>query len=114
MTCKEFNEKWNDESYAKMVEERDSMANMFDKISDEWKEYINDCFDMYETEGFADTFKSPYEQFSFLNGKNFKVVCRCKPETDSWDWGTLPAWIIEFEDGQRIEALPEEISMIER
>ena len=101
MTNKEFNEKWDDANYASALESTEKLH-----------EYITDCFDMYETEGFADTFESPYDQFKQYNGLPFKVVERCT-ELD-FDLDALPAWKIEFEGGIRIDALPEEICKIER
>ena len=96
MTCKEFNKKYNKDNEFILSEE-----------------YVNDCFDMYETEGFAETFQSPYDEYRHHNGKKFKVVERCS-ENDGFDLESLPIWLIEFEGGKRIHALPEEICLIER
>ena len=101
MTNKEFNEKWTQDAFDRMRGE------------DRWEEYIEDCFDMYETEGFTDTFNSPYEQYRELNGMPFKVLRRGSVE-DGWDIETLPAWKITFEDGLIIDAFPEEICKIEQ
>lgn len=105
MTNKEFNKKWDDKAYNDMV------------VNNGWDEYIKDCFDMYETEGFADTFESPYEEFKIYNGKHFHVIRRCN-ENDGFDFETLPMWEISIEDGFENEkivyAFPEEICTIER
>ena len=105
MTNKEFNKKWDDKAYNDMV------------ANNGWDEYIKDCFDMYETEGFADTFESPYEEFKIYNGKRFHVIRRCN-ENDGFDFETLPMWEISIEDGFENEkivyAFPEEICTIER
>lgn len=99
MTNKEFNEKWNGRYRPGM------------ELS-ETREYISDCFDMFETEGFCNLFESPYGNMKENNGKTFKVIRRCTEK--DWDVECLPAWVIEFQDGQRIDALPEEICKIER
>ena len=41
-------------------------------------------------------------------GKPFKVIGRCE-EGKEWDLESLPAWNIEFEDGHKMSAYPEEI-----
>lgn len=95
MTFKEFDEKWNNENF--------SICN----------EYIEDCFDMYETEGFADTFESIDTEFKKFNGKPFRVIRRCN-EVDGFDLEVLPVWLVELEDGTQIQAFPDEICSIER
>jgi hypothetical protein len=100
MTVQEFNEKWNEAAYREAEENTET-----------FRKYIEDCFEMYETGGFVERFKSPYDQFKELNGKNFRVVGRCTEE--DWCLEQLPAWIIEFDNGVKIEALPEEICKLE-
>ena len=101
MTNKEFNEKWDDKAYNNML------------ANNGWDEYVQDCFDMYETEGFADTFESPYEEFKRLNGKKYNVVRRLTTE-DGIENECLPMWLVEFENGERVICFPEEICLIER
>ena len=101
MTNEEFNKKWNKSAYAQTEHDNNKLI-----------EYVNDCFDMYETEGFCDTFESPYKQYARYNGLAFKVIERCTQ--DDFDLTALPAWEIELETGGRMTALPEEICKIER
>ena len=101
MTYNEFNAKWTADAYAKAKE-----------TDEGWREYVNDCFEMYEYYGFTPTFHTPYEQMAEYEGLPFKVIGR---ETEEeWDFESLPAWTIEFEGGVQISALPEEITLLER
>lgn len=102
MTEKEFNEKWDEANYASTLESTEKLH-----------EYITDCFDMYETEGFLDTFVTPYDQYAHYNGQKYELIRRCTTE-DGWDLERLPAWKIRFNDGYVIDAWPEEICKIER
>lgn len=101
MNNKEFNEKWNGRAYDAMI------------ASGDWSEYIGDCFDMYETEGFCDTFVTLYNQYAKYNGQRYELIRRSSPE-DGWELESLPAWKIRFSDGVMIDAWPEEICKIER
>lgn len=79
---------------------------------DQERQFVEECFRLYESEGFAECFESPYEDYQQYCGEKFTVLHRCdEPE---WDLCTLPAWVIEFEPGVIIEALPEEITKAER
>ena len=104
LTCEEFNKKWDKPTYDAM------MHSCSDK---EHRKYITDCYNMYETEGFCKTFKTPYTDYSQYNGQTYKKLRRAK-KSDGFDYESLPAWYIEFEDGVHIFALPEEICKIER
>jgi hypothetical protein len=83
------------------------------------KEFVNNCFETYEKEGFSKVFVSPFDLFpnTTINrqGTSFKVLGRVRPmtETDSGndtaDLETLPLWTIQFEDGHIMGAYPEEI-----
>ena len=75
------------------------------------REFLKDLYDTHETVGFTNKFWTPFD----LNDKNksyvgkpFKVIGRCN-ESDKWDLESLPAWKIEFEDGHKMYAYPEEI-----
>lgn len=70
-------------------------------------EFVNDCFDLYEKEGFSDKFWSPYGDFQERFGEPFAVVERCTEA--SCDVSALPMWNIRFEDGSVMGAYPEEI-----
>ena len=100
MTNQEFNAKWDESRY----HENMSLA--------ETREYLEDLFDMYETDGFCETFESPYDGMKTHNGKTFDVVRRCTEK--DWDIECLPAWVIVLQGGVQIDALPEEICKTER
>lgn len=80
-------------------------------------EYVNNCFEEYEKEGFSKVFISPYSLGGKINrqGTPFKVLGRLRPMTnedksdDTADLETLPLWKIQFEDGETAAAYPEEI-----
>jgi hypothetical protein len=99
MTLDEFNKKWTEDAYNAMID------------NDAWEDYVRDCFDMYEYYGFRKTFRSPYEQFAEYIGKPFNVVGKATEK--DFDITTLPAWQIEFADGSKIWAYPEEICKVE-
>lgn len=71
------------------------------------KEFINYCFDLYEKEGFHDKFWSQGGDFQELIGKTFNVLSRCTE--DECDLECLPMWNIEFKNGVKIQAYPDEI-----
>jgi len=83
-----------------------------------YREYVNDCFDAYENDGFADTFGTPYAGEKKHMGKKFKVIGRV-PEfdddhPDGADLDCLPMWKIKLDTGEIIDAFPEEICNSER
>lgn len=91
-----------------------------DLTEEEERSFVNDCFDLYEYIGFAETFQSPFESGERDNGKKFTVLRRAEEfvygeseGADTCDLSCLPMWIIEFEDGRIEEALPEEICKAE-
>ena len=53
-----------------------------------------------------------YKETDAFNNKPFKVLSRCKE--GEWDLECLPAWNIEFENGDTLEAYPEEICKLEQ
>lgn len=107
MTVEEFNRKWDKETYTTMMERKDDWA-------EEYAKYLEDCYSMYEDTGFAPTFKSVYSSYpEQYEGLRFKVLRRATPE-DGFDLECLPAWEVEFENGERFMCLPEEICLIER
>lgn len=82
----------------------------WDELTDEQAvEFTNHCFNLYEKEGFAKRYWTPYsdDYLSKFVGKPFEVVRRL--DMDDYDIETLPGWMIRFEDGVQIEAYPEEI-----
>lgn len=100
MTFAEFEQKYKD---------FDVMTASFeDELS-----YRQDAFNMYETEGFTDTFETPYEECSEYNGQKYEIVRRANHEIGDCDMEGLPQWIIKFEDGKEVNAYPEEICKLE-
>ena len=71
------------------------------------KDFVNDCFTLYEKEGFAKKFWTPYDENKQRIGQPFTVVSKCSIENS--DLECLPMWQIKFADGTCIDAYPEEI-----
>lgn len=71
------------------------------------KDFVNDCFALYEKEGFAKKFWTPYDKDKQRIGQSFTVLSRCSME--NFDLECLPMWQIKFADGTCIDAYPEEI-----
>ena len=94
-----------DEVKTKYPEYRDQMSE------EREMEFVNDCFECYEQEGFAKKFWSPFGDYKARVGQNFEVVERCS--TKDSDLSSLPMWNIKFQDGTIIGAYPEEIIPIE-
>ena len=65
-------------------------------------------FDICE-KSFKERFSSPYKEMKKYNGMKFTILRRCSYVSDDWDLECLPAWHIILENGDKIEALPEEI-----
>lgn len=97
MTWDELNKKYPEARYEMSV--------------DREREFLKELYDAYETSGFADKFWTPFDlnnkDKSYI-GKSFKVIGRCE-EGKEWDLESLPVWKIEFEDGHKMDAYPEEI-----
>ena len=67
--------------------------------------------------GFVDTFGTPYTGEKKYVGMKFTVLSRVKELTvdkDGADLECLPMWNIQFENGDKIAAYPEEICLAER
>ena len=77
-------------------------------------EFIEDAFNMYETSGFSATYHSIYKDETEFNGVAFQVIGRASYSNGDCDFEQLPMWHIEFEDGTKYMAFPEEITKIER
>lgn len=82
------------------------------------RQFVKDCFDIYENIGFADTFGSPYTEEKKYEGMRFTVLVRIKEITEDKENGAdlecLPMWNIQFENGDKISAYPEEICLAEQ
>lgn len=76
------------------------------------KEFIEDCYRLYEQEGFNNTFWSPFGENEHYGGKTYKILRRAT-EDDGIFIEQLPQWLIEFEDGKQLFAYPEELIMSE-
>lgn len=77
--------------------------------------FVNYWFEQYEKGGFCESFATPFDLHDWDRpyiGKSFQVTGRV--EFYEADLETLPMWHIEFEDGHRMDAYPEEITKIER
>lgn len=98
MTYNEFKEKWGNIPTDKMTDEQ-------------FTEFKNDCFDMYERGGFIGVFNSPYDDEGEHNGQTFKVLRRAT--TEECDLEAMPLWFVEFENGDTAYCYPEEICKIE-
>lgn len=95
MTFDELNKKYP-ESREEMDTERE-------------RAFLKDCYDAYETDGFTDKFWTPFDTpDKKYVGQPFKVIGRCEEGTE-FDLCSLPSWEIEFEDGYKTFAYPEEI-----
>lgn len=84
---------------------------------EEEKNFVKDCFEIYEHIGFAETFGTPYTGEKHLVGKKFAVLNRVKElseDSNGADLECLPMWNIRFEDGFEMAAYPEEICLAER
>ena len=100
MTEKEYNDKWGGVNTDLMSEE-------------EFYQFKQDCFEMYETTGFSDFFHSPYDDPGYdHNGKPFKVIRRATE--GECDLEAMPLWLVKFEDDDEpYYCYPEEICKIE-
>lgn len=98
MTEIEFEEKWEG-------------ISVDDMTDDQFVEFKNDCFSMYEETGFTDRFNSPYDDEGEHNGMTFKVLRRAN--TSECDIECMPIWFVEFENGDTAYCYPEEICVSE-
>ena len=99
MTKAEFDKKWGN-------------INIDDLTDEQFVEFKNDCFDMYEESGFAEVFNSPYDDEGEHNGMTFEVVRRAT--ADECDIEAMPIWLVKFENGDTAYCYSEEICKIEQ
>ena len=90
----------------KYPEDRDEMSY------ERHKEFVEDCFKLYEQEGFNKTFWSPYSENMTYGGQSYKIIRRA-PDDDGIFIEQLPMWLIQFADGKELFAFPEELIMSE-
>lgn len=99
LTEKEFDKKWAGVSTDTMTDE-------------EFLRFKQDCFEMYETEGFSEVFHSPYDETYHLNGKPFKVLRRATEK--ECDLEAMPIWVVGFDGFEKpFFCYPEEICKAE-
>lgn len=84
-----------------------------DMTEEQEKEFVADCFNCYEQEGFSKVFWCQGGDYPEYVGKPFTVVGRT-PIYDgatqlAADLESLPMWNIRFKDGYEMSAYPEEI-----
>lgn len=90
----------------------DGIGTRNDLSYEEEKAFVADCFDTYEHIGFASTFDTPYGDQKKYVGMKFSVLGRL--DERQADLESLPMWKIQFEDGEIVDAFPEEICLAER
>lgn len=84
-----------------------------DMTDEQLTAFMEDCFTLYETTGFADTIRSPYTDQSSHNGKPFKVIRRAT--TEECDMESMPQWVVKIEGSdEEVFCFPEEICKLER
>lgn len=102
MKEEEFEKKWNGKEVETMTDE-------------EFREFKQDCFAMYEETGFLEKFDSPYDDIGGgeheHNGMAFKVIRRAN-EGEA-DLESMPLWLVQFENGDTAFCYPEEITVVE-
>ena len=97
MTEKEFDKKWGNVNT--------------DELTDlQFIAFKQDCFELYEENGFLNTFQSPYEEHKDKIGMKFEVVRRAT--IDNIDIENLPIWLVKFENGDFVYCYPEEITKL--
>lgn len=81
--------------------DRDDMTEEMERA------FVNDCFYLYEKEGFSDKFWTPYEDEKHMIGQPFEVIGRCPEEQNVLC--VLPLWNIRFKNGRELCVHPEEV-----
>lgn len=71
------------------------------------KEFVSDCYMLYEKEGFSKVFWSQSSDLKEYVNKPFKVLGHSTEEDT--DLCCMPMWNIQFEDGHTTSAYPDEI-----
>lgn len=92
---------------------RNKYNGRYDTMSaEEYRQYVDDCFNAYEAEEFSHVFWTPYDQGNEAIGQ--KVVARRRlSEADGCDLETLPMWELTLENGKKYPAYPEECVLSE-
>lgn len=101
------------------LDKKHKSANRENMSRAEEESYVNDCFDTYESMGFAETFGTPYDGEARLVGMKFEVLGRVPTlpegtcEGNGAELECQPMWNIRLENGEEIAAYPEEICKAE-
>lgn len=72
------------------------------------EQFVEDCFHLYEKEGFSPVFWSPYSDFADRVGQQIEIIARCQADRNT-DLSVLPMWRAKFPDGFVTEVHPEEV-----
>ena len=96
-----------------MIKNWDDMKKEYPEYRDEMtkdreRRFVNDCFALYEKEGYNKYFWSQGGDFKQYHGEPFTVLGRAKEDLDA-DLECLPMWKIQFLNGPIICAYPDEI-----
>ena len=70
---------------------------------------FQDWWSSHPRAGTMARFESPYDQYRERNGQTIEIVRRIEEADAEHDEEVLPMFIVRFEDGEEIEAWPEEI-----
>ena len=98
------------ETFKKLNKEYPERSDM---SFDEELSYVEDCFDTYEHIGFTETFNTTFDDKAEYNGMKFTVDGRLSYANGEADIECLPMWHITMENGDKIDAYPEEICKAE-
>lgn len=80
------------------------------------REWVDFCFEAYESDGFKETFGTSYTGERKYVGMKFEVLGRVGEypnDPKGADLECLPMWNIRLEDGTEMAAYPEEICLSE-
>lgn len=91
---KEFEELYKKYGLNNLNKSMDNLSQNRSGLSEnEERNFVNDCFDIYERIGFAETFETPYFEDSKLAGMKFSVINRVKDITEDEDEGVDLAFL---------------------
>ena len=109
--------KWTDrrQYFLEFEDHTFTRDNMSEEREKEWVEF---CYEAYESDGFAETFGTPYNGERKYLGMKFEVLGRVPFIDDDSENGAdlecLPMWKIKLENGDMMAAYPEEICLTEK
>lgn len=96
-----------------VVESWEDMKKKYPMIRDEMSEeeeraFVEDCFKLYEQEGFSPRYWSPFTDNAERIGQKVEIIGRCAAGEDC-DLEVLPMWKARLEDGTELDVYPEEV-----